>query len=363
MAPISRKFGTRPNAWLWDVPFKAILTITLICTIIDLLNLSEGDTTPSSAGKYGFITTIRETRRTFTLKMYARGRGQMLKAELEGIDPMSPRGVAQLEDTIGGLISGPPSLWRNGEIIVNTRTPQDPVPSYTLTNLHVAASKYWNNGYPEVCRDRELTFHGQSFDDDGINVIYLGMLEFKCDKQEQQGYLSVLAAPYHGGPLSGRVYRVHATLGLEQFGENATSYDGTVPLRLTELGAFIEPRGFANRWHLIAHLLGLLLPLLMWVVIKNRVRRTVVSINAVEVKGGKKYEMKGRIEKRVVETWSNPLGYVAVAITIFIHATPHLESELEVLRLVAPQYQKFRPNYFACGILLLAQELVVDQST
>lgn len=103
-----------PNLWRWDLTFKVILFACTACTLADIILVTDGDSSHANAGQFAFVTTLRETRRTYTPRQYARARGQLIRADMNGLNRMGPRGVGMLEDTIGGFIAGPLKLGEMG---------------------------------------------------------------------------------------------------------------------------------------------------------------------------------------------------------------------------------------------------------
>ena len=111
--------------------------------------------------------------------------------------------------------------------------------------------------FPEFQEDNEEHL-------DESDEVYIGFLKFDCSKTTQHGYLSVLKAPYHGGPLAGRIFRITAqNFGVDQFGPLDTEMNGTVPLKAYELAAFVENRGYGNRYKDAIRLSFILIPSLV----------------------------------------------------------------------------------------------------
>ena len=350
-----------PNLWRWDIMYKAILLAAVTCTLVDIVLLTSGDASHSNTGQFGFVTTLRETRRTYTPRTYARARGQLIRADMIGLKRMGPRGVGLLEDGVGGFIAGPLKLWRNGFVQVVHKPLEQNVPNVTISNFRDAGALYWDDGSTNPCADRELVFHNEVFEgvEGSIDQVYLGFSKIDCSKAAQVGFLTVLSAPYHGGALAGRIYKIGFEFGYELFPENTTSYDGTLKLtKMKELGGFIEDRGYARRSNDILRLTFLLLPLVLWALVKARMGRAMLTVNTMEAKSGKMYKMEGRISPRTMETWSYPLGYVLLGFIMYSNSAPLSASELNTVRLVATEYNNYRPNYNGCAALLFSQEVI-----
>ena len=269
--------------------------------------------------------------------------------------------VDGLEDGIGGFIAGPLKLWRNGFVQVVHKPLEQNVPNVTISNFRDAGALYWDDGSTNPCADRELVFHNEIFEgvEGSIDQVYLGFSKIDCSKAAQVGFLSVLSAPYHGGALAGRIYKIGFEFGYELFPDNTTSYDGTIKMtKMTELGGFIEDRGYAARSNDILRLTFLLLPLVLWSFVKARMGRAMITVNTMEAKSGKMYKMERRISKRTMSTWSYPLGNIILAFILFSNSAPLSASELNTVRLIATEYSHYRPNYNGCAILLFSQEVI-----
>ena len=235
------------------------------------------------------------------------------------------------------------------------------IPNITLSNFRDAGALYWDDGNPDPCADRELVFHNEVFETHvgHVDKLYLGFSKLDCSKTKQTGFLSALKSPYHGGALAGRVYKIGFDFGYEKFPENTTSYSGEIKLtEITEMGGFLEDRGYAARSLDIIRFVEILLPLVLWAFVKSRMGRAVITINTMEAKSGKMYTMEGRIAKRTMETWAYPLGYFVLAIILYINSADHTAGELNTMRFMAPEYDHYRPNYLGCVVLLCSQEAV-----
>lgn len=253
--------------------------------------------------------------------------------------------MTHLEDAFGGLISGPPKLWKHGEIYVHEFAKQYPKPGpMVITNFQMSPI-HWNNGISNPCVDRVVYIGGEKiprspfeleqFDqmhDSGHSrnlesdspefiTVAFGFLKIDCSKtkdQTQSGYLTILSSAVHGGNILGRVFSITGSFTNDTFpilkpqraassttrsasaelthGYNVDRDDTSIyatdspgaftSLTLTEIGSLIEKRGNGDPLHYqILTMIGLL-PVLCWIIFSIRLSQVEIVMH-VEVDGNK----------------------------------------------------------------------------
>jgi len=267
----------RVNRQGYGLVLLVSVSMVLISNIINTVMISAKGAQPIEAN-YAFRETIRSTRRAKTLSTYARKRGPMILADVEGYMPLNGMGVTHLEDAFGGLISGPRGLWRNGEIYAY-EFKKGTAPSMTLENLRESLA-HWTNGNPDPCVDRQIYIGGQNVPQQNnastsIQVMF-GYLNLNCAASEHNGYFSIFESLTHGGVLVGRIYRIKTTC---DYAGNATMDAQAPSIGLTEIGAVLEDRGFGSSAH-FQTLLGLMfVPIIIWYFIFIRLTGVQLTIN------------------------------------------------------------------------------------
>lgn len=310
--------STKPNSWggTW-VLYTAISLMTFV-HFWDAGILTFRGEQPILAN-YAFRETIRETRRAKTLATYARKRGPMITSTMSGFAGLSSKGVTHLEDAFGGLISGPPKLWKKGEIYVHNFKKEETTMNIEITNFKTSAV-HWNDGKNDPCADRSVYLGGQKIpsaeNDETFITVAMGFLKIDCTRgedAEQDGFLTILSSATHGGNLLGRIYAVKAVFSKSTFpiytselhaqdlagtlnlstidvadkSIYATSSPGqTTTLKLTEIGSLIESHGNGDPTHYQNICLIGLAPFLIWMFFSLRLAQVEVIMN-VEVDGNK----------------------------------------------------------------------------
>lgn len=316
--PVSGSGSTKANSWGGTWVLYTVIVLMTFVHFWDAGILTFRGEQPVLAN-YAFRETIRETRRAKTLATYARKRGPMITSTMSGFAGLSSRGVTHLEDAFGGLISGPPKLWKNGEIHVHNFKKEEVSMDIEITNFKTSAI-HWNNGVNNPCADRSVYLGGQKMPSNETGetfiTVAMGFLKIDCsrgDDAEQDGFLTILSSATHGGNLLGRVYSVkgvfskstfpvytpelHAqdmagTLNLSTIDVTdksiyATSNPGAkTTLKLTEIGSLIEARGNGDPTHYHYLCLIGLAPFVIWMFFSLRLAQVEVIMN-VEVDGNK----------------------------------------------------------------------------
>lgn len=363
VAPILRE-----NAWNWTAPFKTCLITALACTMYDFINLSRGDSENSDLGQYGLVSNIRELRRVKTPLTYARKRGQLISASISGFHTLTGRGVGEVEDSIGGIISGPMFLWRNGKVEVKNR-PKHKIPNITLTHFKLENDAYWDNGrQDEPCVDREVAFSGEDYpeenEDDKIgqsNTLMFGYLPFNCSLTVQSGYFAMIYSAEHGAAMSGQVYAFDVNLSLADIPKDVNtppSDDLLANLTLEEMGSFVENRGFSSRWNDPLKMLILILPLLCWSALKSRIGKVVVSLHTVVDGTNAVFNDMGHIEKDTMGVWTYPLGYLFLSsIFLLTESNRLVPNEETTIKHVSPEYHHYQLDFLGVAAFLISQEV------
>jgi len=260
-----KEMKVRPNKWGYGyVLYISLLTVGSSMILNTYLVSAKGEQ-PVEAN-YAFRETIRGTRRAKTLATYARKRGPMIQARLDGYAALSGPGVTHMEDAIGGLITGPLGLWRNGEVHVY-EFQKGPTLTWTLKDLKMSSS-HWTNGNADPCVDRQVYIGAQLVPQQTDATEYvelaIGFLTLDCTKTTQTGYLTKIKSLTHGGVLMARVYKITGDMRLEDFPANVTENNFEPTIQMEEIGSILEDREFTSSSH-YQLLLGLFFaPMVLW---------------------------------------------------------------------------------------------------
>ena len=208
----------KPRKWGYGYVLKVSLLLTGTSLILNVFLLARKGQQPVEAN-FAFRETLRATRRAKTLATYARARGPMLNAIVEGYSGLSGRGVTHLEDAIGGFISGPNGFWKNEQIYAY-QYQEGPDVALTLKNFK-ESKKHWTNGNPDPCVDRTLYIGSEKMPNvttkNEFVELVIGFVNIDCSASTQFGYVSIFKSRTHGGPLIGRVYRASTVCNFDHF--------------------------------------------------------------------------------------------------------------------------------------------------
>jgi len=406
----------KANSWGGNWVLYTCIVLMFFVHIWDAAILTFQGDRPILAN-YAFRETIRETRRAKTLATYARKRGPMITSKIVGHTGLSSKGVTHLEDAFGGLISGPPNLWKHGEIYVHNFQNDSNVEQYTLKNFKMSPI-HWNNKNSNPCVDRSVYIGGQKIPgDDGVDFITVsfGFLTVKCNKVDQTGFLTILTSATHGGNLLGRIFKIEGRFSNETFPvyTNISSGNGNqiqvlnnqsnaeVKLKLTEIGSLIENRGNGNPTHYQYLCFFCIVPFVMWIFFSLRLAQVEIIMN-VEVDGGQKHseygstrgstatvsesgmsdsksdassdseskekktQMKTRetrhtkfVDDRMIShLWFGPLMHIFFIITSFVCMLYRYEDIKGVIADFLPSFGYFKLNYIGIIVALTSQEIV-----
>lgn len=376
----------KANKW----GYGYVLTVSLLTVAASLFSNAY---LVSAKGKeliepnYSFRETIRATRRAKTLATYARKRGPMIEAQVDGYWALSAPGVGHIEDAIGGLISGPLGLWKNDEIYVYQYQKGDAV-ELTLENMK-ESKIHWNNGNPDPCEDRQVYIGAQRVPqqtDTKFIELIIGFLNFDCSATKQTGYVTILKSLTHGGPLMGRVYKASSTFPLEAFPTNVTSSTATPTVQLTEIGSILEDRGISSTNHLQTLLGIFFIPVFLWLAIFIRLSgvkvvlsmaigagRDVRSSAASNVSGAstssaandaesevnasrKEVLLDKYINPRIIRLWCLPALHVFYAALYVVIALARRDDE-GLIRTFINAFDTLHIDYWLHALALCSQEL------
>lgn len=351
------------NSWNWHIAFQSVLIAVVACTFIDITQLANGKL--SDQGQYGLTNTVRSLRRFASLNTYTILRGQYLVGDIYLHDPIDVRGIQAVEDSIGGILTGPEGLWKHGHVDVSVRPEQEFPPVIELQHLHKVNRKWWTNGNKDYCVDREIFLSGEDFPNMELttehgqtSVTYLGYLHYSCEHDMQEGFISTIYTAHHGGAIVGRVFKMKALLSHLEMPENATSTSISVPCELEELGAFVEDRGFTSRWNDYIKMMVILLPLVAWSFIKSRIARALVVLQSMSAKSGNSVAISGYVDNAMIDTWGYPLSYILLSIVLLSQSSVMHQNELYTVQKVVPLYKTYGPDMIGCALFCIAQELV-----
>lgn len=404
--------SVKGNSWGGNYVLYTCIGLMFFIHIWDATILTFQGGQPILAN-YAFRETIRETRRAKTLATYARKRGPMIVSNIKGYSPLASKGVTHLEDAFGGLISGPPSLWKHGEIYVHKFAESNDIEKHVLTNFKTSAV-HWNNQNTNPCIDRSIYIGGQKIPGennvDFITVTF-GFLKIDCKKSQQKGFLTILTSATHGGNLLGRIFEIEGKFSNETFPIYKTGDDGAqtdelntqsneeVSLKLREIGSLVENRGNGNPVHYQYLCLFCIAPFILWMLFSLRLAQVEIIMN-VEVDGGKKNtehgsargstttasESNGSISDNKSDTsseekrsqlktretrhtkfiddrmisylWFGPLMHIFFIVTAFICMIYRMEDVGGVISSFLPKFGQFKINYLGIIIALISQEIL-----
>ncbi len=380
------------NKWGYGYVLKTSLILVAISMFINAYVVSAKGEQPIEAN-FAFRETLRDTRRAKTLSTYARSRGPMLVAKIEGWDPLASQGVTHLEDALGGFISGPLGLWKNNEVYAYEYTKEDDV-TLVIESLK-ESKKHWTNGNADPCVDREIYIGGQKSplqrDDTEFITVVIGFLTIKCDKTHQDyGYVTIVSSLTHGGPLLGRIYSVSADFKYSDHPVNVTLSTNKFNIKMVEVGAILEDRGYSSGAY-YQTLAGIFfLPLLIWFMMMIRLSGVKVSVNMAIVSGGpssastassasvasdsarsdvsgqdSEKEMKTNrkevnatkhINPRIIELWKIPVLHI-LYIILYIFIEQIRRNDNDIIRTFITRFNSIHVDYYLHAFVLLGQEL------
>lgn len=383
------------NKWGYGIVLKTSLTLTLVSLAINTYIITAKGQQPIEAN-FAFRECVRATRRAKTLSTYARTRGPMISAKVEGYDGLATAGVTHMEDAFGGLISGPLGLWKQGEIHVYEYQ-KGPDINIKLTNLKMSA-KHWNNGNSDPCVDRQIYIGGQKApqerNDTDFIYVTIGFLNVNCAKKEQTGYVFNFKSMTHGGSIMGRVYKAYSKFSIEDFPVTATSSNVQPEVTLTELGSILEDRDFSSSAHHQIVLLIFFIPLLLWGYMFVRLSGVKVTLNMSiasgsggngyskssttstmetgsgrsadtntseesgnELKKDRREQTKTKhINPRIIGLWKYPVLHL-LYIVLFLFLAQFKRDDNGIIKKFITAFDTFRIDFSLHALALLSQEL------
>ena len=289
------------------------IVFQICCAVYEYIAVGPADHDISDSGSYGFREAFRETRRIKTHATYERKRGPSFAASLDGQTPVDSWGVSFLEDSIGGLISGPLGLWRRGEIFVK-HSDGASVRDFDLVHWSrpVENKAFWDNGNPDNCTDVRLYLSGQQrpidTEDHDKLMVSFGFLDYNCTTDFLDGFFVRLQTAYMGGPLIGDVYSMHGT-GLYS----------RVPENEVHIGHFVEDRAEGERSLMLQSILFAFLPFLFYLIAMIRVNSNDVHLLMQADKGGKNWEFHLNNGSELLTMWYPTIGCLGMILSTLLN--------------------------------------------
>ena len=372
-----RKF-VKPNKWGYGYVLLVSTTLCLISQIGNVYVLSTPGKKPITAN-YAFRETIRETRRAKTLSTYARQRGPMLVATLEDYDVLGSRGVTHLEDAFGGLISGPPRLWKRGELYAYEYQNGPPIQLKIIKM--VESKKHWTNHLKNIdpCVDQSLYIGAEKVTEEKLTLM-IGFLKVDCQNTVHNGFITKLESIEHGGPLMGRIYSIQSEFKVVDVGNYSTPLPVDIDIEMIEIGSILEDRGYGSVGHHFFILGCLFAPLLLWRYLYVQLCSMTVNIfltisdksrGASEVSNSstrsdaseqelqrnrKEVNLTRNMSLSVVKTWRLPIQHI-LFIMAYLCIAATKRDDNGFIHTFIKEYGYIQPDYLLHALALISQEL------